>query len=112
KVAGTGNIVGGYNPLPWKSTHQWLFTTESFIFSLGIEGKGVDGKGIKNSILSRVTKYDEAIFDGDDTSANFGFGYDLWWFGGRGDNRNYKEKILDSVQFKTEDYEVFEVIKK
>ncbi|CAG8440650.1 2770_t:CDS:2 [Acaulospora colombiana] len=112
KVADTGDIIGGYNPLPWASTHKWISTTESFIFSLGIDGKGIDGKGIGNSILSRVTNPDEAIFDGNSTSPNFGFGYDLWWFGGRGYRKDYEKSILLNSSFKTQDYEVFEVIKK
>ncbi|RHZ82468.1 hypothetical protein Glove_109g22 [Diversispora epigaea] len=49
KVAGTDEILGGYNPLAWDNSTEstYMETNDSFIFSL----KNVN---IQNSILSRV----------------------------------------------------------
>ncbi|RHZ83791.1 hypothetical protein Glove_87g174 [Diversispora epigaea] len=58
KVAGTSEIVGGYNPLDWdnstRSTNARMKTKDSFIFSL-------KNGNIKNSILSRVINNNEAL---------------------------------------------------
>ncbi|RHZ83803.1 hypothetical protein Glove_87g234 [Diversispora epigaea] len=49
KVAGTDEIIGGYNPLAWDKLTEgcYMKTKDSFIFSL-------KNGSIKNSILSRV----------------------------------------------------------
>ncbi|RHZ48308.1 hypothetical protein Glove_553g8 [Diversispora epigaea] len=48
KVAGTDEILGGYNPLAWDNTKKdFMETNDSFIFSL-------KNGNIQNSILSRV----------------------------------------------------------
>ncbi|RHZ77117.1 hypothetical protein Glove_185g22 [Diversispora epigaea] len=58
KVEGTGEILGGYNPLEWDNDHdQRKQTKDSFIFSLKTAN-------MKNSILSRVvTNFDDAIYN-------------------------------------------------
>ncbi|RHZ85552.1 hypothetical protein Glove_64g42 [Diversispora epigaea] len=51
KVAGTDEIVGGYNPLTWDNLKcGWMKTNDSFIFSL-------KNGNIQNSILSRVIPF-------------------------------------------------------
>jgi hypothetical protein len=32
KVKGTEEIIGGYNPLIWETSHIWSVTKDSFIF--------------------------------------------------------------------------------
>ncbi|RHZ51197.1 hypothetical protein Glove_482g65 [Diversispora epigaea] len=55
KVAGTDEIVGGYNPLTWdNSTRAYMETNDSFIFSL-------KNGNIQNSILSRVKDQSGAL---------------------------------------------------
>ncbi|RHZ65634.1 hypothetical protein Glove_313g32 [Diversispora epigaea] len=55
KVKGTGEILGGYNPLPWnKEKNEKMHTKDSFAFSLKTSN-------LKNSILSRVKNYDYGI---------------------------------------------------
>ncbi|RHZ58649.1 hypothetical protein Glove_372g23 [Diversispora epigaea] len=55
KTEGTGEIMGGFNPLAWDKTKVgWMKTNKSFIFSFR-------GGGIQNSILSRVKDENHAI---------------------------------------------------
>ncbi|RHZ65616.1 hypothetical protein Glove_313g17 [Diversispora epigaea] len=64
KVEGTGEILGGYNPLQWnKEKIGRNHTCDSFAFSLKTSN-------LKNSILSRVKNY------------NYGIGYNssISWF--------------------------------
>ncbi|RHZ60895.1 hypothetical protein Glove_350g36 [Diversispora epigaea] len=50
KVEGTGEILGGYNPLEWDdNSDQYKYTQDSFVFSLKTEN-------LEKSILSRVIK--------------------------------------------------------
>ncbi|RHZ85528.1 hypothetical protein Glove_64g68 [Diversispora epigaea] len=57
KVAGTDEIVGGYNPLSWDNSKigALMKTNDSFIFSL-------KNGNIQNSILSRVINSNEALY--------------------------------------------------
>ncbi|RHZ85521.1 hypothetical protein Glove_64g37 [Diversispora epigaea] len=57
KVAGTDEIVGGYNPLAWDNSKGGTFmeTNDSFIFSL-------KNGNIQNSILSRVKDSSGALY--------------------------------------------------
>ncbi|RHZ77145.1 hypothetical protein Glove_185g4 [Diversispora epigaea] len=59
KVEGTGEILGGFNPLEWdKNYNGWKNTDDSFIFSLKTAI-------LKNSILSRALKSNHyAIYNG------------------------------------------------
>ncbi|RHZ60993.1 hypothetical protein Glove_350g27 [Diversispora epigaea] len=55
KVEGTGEILGGYNPLEWNKVHSvWKVTQDSFIFSLKTLNQ-------KCSILSRVKNFSYGI---------------------------------------------------
>ncbi|RHZ70130.1 hypothetical protein Glove_275g40 [Diversispora epigaea] len=66
KVEGTGEIIGGYNPLEIRNKAvNWYSSRDSFVFSLKTEN-------LKNSIISRVTGFDSAIFY--NTSSFFQFG--------------------------------------
>ncbi|RHZ86352.1 hypothetical protein Glove_52g50 [Diversispora epigaea] len=62
KVAGTDEIVGGYNPLAWNNSARGVYedivemeTNDSFIFSL-------KNGNIRNSIISRVKDQSKALF--------------------------------------------------
>ncbi|RHZ83859.1 hypothetical protein Glove_87g99 [Diversispora epigaea] len=60
KVAGTDEIIGGYNPLAWDNLKSgWIKTNDSFIFSL-------KNGNIKNSILSRVINENKALYYNND----------------------------------------------
>ncbi|RHZ52949.1 hypothetical protein Glove_454g8 [Diversispora epigaea] len=70
KVAGTDEILGGYNPLAWDNSTDEVFmeTNDSFIFSL-------KNGNIQNSILSRVKNKSYALVyyssDGQNTCGPF-----------------------------------------
>ncbi|RHZ60984.1 hypothetical protein Glove_350g110 [Diversispora epigaea] len=59
KVKGTGEILGGYNPLEWNNNNnffgQFQGTRDSFVFSLKTSN-------LKNSILSRVKNSQRSIY--------------------------------------------------
>ncbi|RHZ74861.1 hypothetical protein Glove_219g115 [Diversispora epigaea] len=69
KVAGTDEILGGYNPLAWdnsKTQETYMKTNDSFIFSL-------KNGNIQNSILSRVKNKSCALYYyGSDKQKTFG----------------------------------------
>src|SRR3984957_12478634 len=55
KVKGTEEIIGGYNPLKWKSSNTWGKTQDSFIFSF-------KNKNIRNAIISNVKNVNNALW--------------------------------------------------
>ncbi|RHZ84342.1 hypothetical protein Glove_83g118 [Diversispora epigaea] len=66
KVAGTDEILGGYNPLVWdntKTSNIYMGTNDSFIFSL-------KNGNIRNSILSRVINNRHALVYYDSNNQN------------------------------------------
>ncbi|RHZ85723.1 hypothetical protein Glove_61g13 [Diversispora epigaea] len=58
KVEGTGEILGGYNPIKWDNiNNEQKNTQDSFVFSLKTAN-------LKNSILSKVVRnFDHAIYN-------------------------------------------------
>ncbi|CAB4420221.1 unnamed protein product [Rhizophagus irregularis] len=121
KVRNSGEIIGGYNSLDWRSvkykgSHYNRFyidhkckTSNSFIFSLFSSTNGVI------PILSRVTSKKEAIIWCKDKGPCFGL-QDLWINNnsmfGRSKQKYYKKKIINRETFEIEDYEVFQIIDK
>ncbi|RHZ86307.1 hypothetical protein Glove_52g175 [Diversispora epigaea] len=126
KVAGTDEIVGGYNPLAWDNStgDARIQTNDSFIFSL-------KNGNLQNSILSRVVNNIKALVyhHSDDQNTDgpwFGncefilksdvsdFTQDqlCWCFHDPGYS-NYYEKPIRTIKekFSIVDYEVFEIIK-
>ena len=118
KVKGTEEILGGYNPLMWKSPHEWVGTKDSFIFSF----KNKDN--FKDQILSYVKNINRAFCYHPNHGPSFGGG-DLFLHCGidenylANDNWNYNlnyckltnyEKNI-SKNFSIEDYEVFQILK-
>ncbi|RHZ51613.1 hypothetical protein Glove_476g7 [Diversispora epigaea] len=57
KVEGTGEIIGGYNPLEIRNNinRKYFYSKDSFVFSLKTEN-------LKNSIISRVKDFNRAIY--------------------------------------------------
>jgi hypothetical protein len=101
RLKGNDKIIGGYNPLSWKSIDRYFSTNDSFIFSF---------QSILNpltTILSRVKNEKKAIH-------NFyhGFGNDLQIFRNFYYFRDYERRIIEDYRFESEDYEVFQVIKR
>src|SRR6266542_5010546 len=113
KVKGTGEILGGYNPLMWESSDKSVETKDSFIFSF----KNKDN--FKDQILSYV-KNGAFYYD---TCRGPSFGNtDLFLHCGisRNDSNNYnwnycilsnyEKNIRDTNDcFSIEDYEVFQI---
>ncbi|RHZ86346.1 hypothetical protein Glove_52g149 [Diversispora epigaea] len=126
KVAGTDEIIGGYNPSAWDNSTggRKIKTNDSFIFSL-------KNGNIQNSILSRVKKDSkEALYyfgshDQKSSGPSFGNGEFMMksdvsdftkekqcrcW---HGLFNCYKKPIRKTSDFfSIKDYEVFEVVKK
>jgi hypothetical protein len=59
-LKGSNEILGGYNPVEWKSGNSYSVPRDSFIFSF----KNSDD--IENHILSRVRNETKAIYNGND----------------------------------------------
>ncbi|RGB22505.1 hypothetical protein C1646_55272 [Rhizophagus diaphanus] len=70
KVKGNNQILGGYNPIEWKSDRNYNVTKDSFIFSFK------NGNDINDHILSRIVKRNCAIFNDHAYGPSFG-GADL-----------------------------------
>jgi hypothetical protein len=115
KVKNSDEILGGYNPIMWKSGEyggEYSKTKDSFIFSFNSK------KDIKNHILSRVVDEEYAI----DNYYSYGpsFGYDDLKLCGSGrsfDNcinycriGSYGKQIKTDDYFSIEEYEVFQII--
>ncbi|GBC00029.1 hypothetical protein RclHR1_03710013 [Rhizophagus clarus] len=113
KVKGTEEILGGYNPLEWKSTDSWGKTKHSFIFSF-------KNKDIRSAIISNVDYINRAIAYNPEHGPQFGD--DIIIYASR-ESKDYdfilcrklyyERKIRDSENyFNIENYEVFEIIRK
>ncbi|KAF0421273.1 kinase-like protein [Gigaspora margarita] len=111
KVNGTDEILGGYNPIQWKkANNKYARTADSFIFSLKPQ----------NSIFSRVSNKDKAIYYDRDFGPSFGGSNDLFltcninirnkWSCKK---KHYSKPIRTSEgYFNVDEYEVFEICKK
>ncbi|CAG8448228.1 4516_t:CDS:2 [Funneliformis mosseae] len=101
KVKENGSIIGGYNPLGWNfnQNQNWVFTCDSFIFSLG------DGKYFQDFKLCRVTDSSKAICN---NALKFG-NSDLVVNVNRGtcNQQSYQGSILDINAFTIEEMEIF-----
>ncbi|RHZ67579.1 hypothetical protein Glove_300g70 [Diversispora epigaea] len=122
KVAGTDEIVGGYNPLAWNNStnNTYIGTNDSFIFSL-------KNGNIQKSILSRVINRSRALIYHNSNDQNT----DGPWFGDYEfilqskvfdftqdklcqcrSGPNYENPIRTTYEkFSIIDYEVFKIIK-
>ncbi|GBC10234.1 hypothetical protein RclHR1_09460007 [Rhizophagus clarus] len=118
KVQNSGEIIGGYNPLDWRSFNSTkkepyidheCKTSNSFIFSLSSKSNGII------PILSRVTSKKESIIWCKKKGPCFGL-QDLWIQynsrTGKSKQSSYENKIIDNETFEIKEYEVFQIIDK
>ncbi|UZO12967.1 uncharacterized protein OCT59_004474 [Rhizophagus irregularis] len=116
-------IIGGYNPLEWRSiklngedmpsnnsefyNNHKCKTSDSFIFSLFSSTNGVI------PTLSRVSSKKEAIIWCKDKGPCFGL-QDLWIQSssrsGRSKQKSYEKTIINKETFEIEEYEVYQII--
>ncbi|GBB87133.1 hypothetical protein RclHR1_01360004 [Rhizophagus clarus] len=114
KVKDSNEILGGYNPLEWKSINRYSTTKDSFIFSFNNKDRNED------YILSRIKDYQYAIDNRSHYGPSFGngdliiWGLDINTF----DNycnvhKNSYEKSIRETEdrFFVEEYEVFRLMK-
>ncbi|GBB99639.1 hypothetical protein RclHR1_03590014 [Rhizophagus clarus] len=108
KIKGSNEILGGYNPIIWKSDNSFGSTKDSFIFSFK------NKESVENHVLSRVN--DERYATKNDPSHGpiFG-GYEFLL---RNNNsvcvqiRVYYEKLINECgEFFAEEYEIFKIKK-
>jgi hypothetical protein len=113
KVKDSNEILGGYNPIIWKSDDSYGATKDSFIFSFK------NNENIEDYILSRVKNEKSAIYNNPDYGPTFAYdlvlrssnrGYRGYCIG---DNiLNYKKPIREIRKYFTvEEYEIFQIMK-
>ncbi|PKC53342.1 hypothetical protein RhiirA1_479502, partial [Rhizophagus irregularis] len=108
KVNNSNEILGGYNPIAWKSNDYEFFgaTKDSFIFSFK---NSVD---VESYILSRVKSEKYATYNHSDLGPSFGVrDLDLYGYTGHCNGTDYEKQIRESTdKFSVEEYEVFQLI--
>ncbi len=108
KVKDSSEILGGYNPIAWKSDGGYSSTKDSFIFSFK------DSDSIENYILSRVMNEEKAIFNNIYTGPSFGVrDLHMWgsFYGSRCHKECYKKPIRETEQeFIVEECEIFQIV--
>ncbi|CAB4412380.1 unnamed protein product [Rhizophagus irregularis] len=114
KVKDSEEIIGGYNPLKWESSHHWSVTNGSFIFSFKNKNNCKDAiiSNTKNTGSFYFSRYRGPAFGNTDIHiytptecTNYNKNYCK--------QSNYEKKIRDSEDmFSIEDYEVFQIIKR
>jgi hypothetical protein len=114
KIEGTEEIIGGYNPLEWKSSNTWGKTNDSFIFS------SKNKNNFKDAIISNIENTDYALNYGIYSGPCFGRDIVIC---SRNESTNYvycyckKQRYERNVRdtedrFSIEDYEVFQITKR
>ncbi|CAB4430235.1 unnamed protein product [Rhizophagus irregularis] len=114
KVKDSNEILGGYNPLEWKSVDRYSNTYDSFIFSFNIKNRN------ENYILSRVKDNQYAIDNKSYYGPSFGngdliiWGLDINAFGNYCNvcKNSYENSIRETEErFYVEEYEIFRLMK-
>ncbi len=114
KVKNSNEILGGYNPIGWKSDGSYGSTKDSFIFSFN----NFNINEIDNFILSRVINEHDAIFNGIFNGPSFGNGDLIIWgtnlnFGSycHSKVKSYEKSIRKNEDnFDVEECEVFQIV--
>jgi hypothetical protein len=112
-VKDSNGVLGGYNPIVWK-TYDYGITKDSFIFSF------LNKENIKDHIISRVKDEENAINNWRLLGPSFGVS-DLILRGGTTDNfknsenrcknKSYEKNIRETEDnFFVEEYEVFQIL--
>ncbi|RHZ44696.1 hypothetical protein Glove_712g15 [Diversispora epigaea] len=115
KIHDTGEVIGGYSPIMWKTKEGYWNTEDSFLFTFGQRGMVEDAK---LSRVSRQRSYYAIRFNGKDYGPCFG-DKDLSMKGNFNQKENcscqkddYLDSITESTTFSVDEYEVFEVCRK
>ncbi|GBC21501.2 carbohydrate-binding module family 13 protein [Rhizophagus irregularis DAOM 181602=DAOM 197198] len=114
KVVGSDEILGGYNPIVWKSDNTYGTTEDSFIFSFNNVNRN------ENYILSRIVNKNHAIDNryyycgpifGDGDLIILGFDLQTLRNYCRSSKSSYEKPIREAEDaFSIEEYEVFRVM--
>ncbi|UZO05064.1 uncharacterized protein OCT59_025425 [Rhizophagus irregularis] len=111
KIKGTEEIIGGYNPIIWRSSDTWGETKHSFIFSF-------KEKDVKSAIISNIKNTEYALNYGTSRGPCFGCDIIIKSTISGSENYNniycnknhYEKNIRDTdYNFSIEDYEVFQI---
>ncbi|CAB4433238.1 unnamed protein product [Rhizophagus irregularis] len=111
KVKNSNEILGGYNPIIWKSDGTDGTTKESFIFSFK------NKENVEENVLSRVKDEKYAIYNNPNYGPVFGacelILFKVFKGNSRGSVRNpiYYESIREFGFFSVEEFEVFQIMK-
>ncbi|GES76345.1 carbohydrate-binding module family 13 protein [Rhizophagus clarus] len=104
KVEDSNEILGGYNPVEWKSDDSYGITKDSFIFSFDNE----------DYILSRVMDENRAIYNSPNCGPKFGKNDLVIWstINGNCCKKFYYEKPIKKItnEFPIEECEVFQIV--
>jgi hypothetical protein len=109
-VEGSNEILGGYNPIEWKSDENYSYSTtkDSFIFSFK------DSDRIENYVLSRVKNEKEAVYNDPYSGPCFGRSdLAIWYYNHNcycAENSYEKPIRKTETNFSTEECEVFQVV--
>ncbi|EXX72033.1 hypothetical protein RirG_073050 [Rhizophagus irregularis DAOM 197198w] len=114
KVKGNNEIIGGYNPIEWKSADRYSYTKDSFIFSFNNKDRN------DNYVLSRINDNQYAINNRSYYGPSFGngdliiWGLDISTFCNYCHVRknSYERSIRETEdRFSIEECEIFQVMK-
>jgi hypothetical protein len=109
KVKDSSEILGGYNPIIWKSDGSFSITKDSFIFSFK------NKENVEDNILSRVKDTELAIYNGTYFGPTFGVNdLKMATFNNKSrcDSSCYEKQIrITSGYFSVEEYEVFQIMR-
>jgi hypothetical protein len=108
KIRGSTQLIGGYNPLDWNG-YGFKYTTNSFLFNIK------DGNDISTAKLGYVKKPDEAIYCYYNQGPHMGYFYckhNNEWTNNDRNATCYPNIGIPSLNFRVENYEVFQIIKK
>ncbi|PKC65196.1 hypothetical protein RhiirA1_461373 [Rhizophagus irregularis] len=107
KVKDNNEILGGYNPVEWRSYGGDSITKDSFIFSFNNNNNDNNSNETENYILSRITNENHAILNGSFNGPSFG-NTDLIILGFLGNycrQKSYEKPIRKFVHFDIEECE-------
>jgi hypothetical protein len=104
KVKDSNEILGGYNPIAWKSDKSHGTTKDSFIFSF-------KDNNIESHILSRIKYESKAIYNSYNVGPSFSIGdLNLRNKTGKCSNVSYEKPIRETTNnFLVEEYEIFQI---